>query len=92
MAQGVPGTPPPESLRAALGKAAANQASFGYCPWSGEEELREALVREMKLVYGEGTDLKVEDVALTAGCNMAFMAVATSIVDSGDEVILPMPW
>lgn len=92
MAQGVPGIPPPESLRAALGKAGANQASFGYCPWSGEEELREALVREMKLVYGEGTYVKAEDVALTAGCNMAFMAVAMSIVDSGDEVILPMPW
>jgi aspartate/methionine/tyrosine aminotransferase len=92
MAQGVPGIPPPESLRAALGKAGANKASFGYGPWCGEEELRESLVREMKVVYGEGTDVKAEDVALTAGCNMAFMAVAMSIFNSGDEVILPMPW
>jgi len=49
-------------------------------------------VEEMKFVYGELSDVTVEDVALTAGCNMAFVAAVMSLADAGDEVILPVPW
>ncbi|KAF8167165.1 pyridoxal phosphate-dependent transferase [Crassisporium funariophilum] len=103
MSQGVPGNPPPDSVRQALGTAASSKESFGYGRWDGERSLREALVGEMRRVYSaKGTneieggatdvDLRAEDVALTAGCNMAFMATAMSLADFGDEVILPVPW
>lgn len=92
MSQGVPGIPPPEVVQTALGKAASSPTSFGYTRWDGEPALREALVGEMKVVYGSDSDLGVDDVALTSGCNLAFVAVAMSVADAGDEVILPVPW
>lgn len=92
MSQGVPGIPPPEAVQSALGAAASSPVSFGYCRWDGEPTLRNALVGEMKRVYGEDSDLHVDDVALTSGCNLAFVAAAMSVADPGDEVILPVPW
>ncbi|KIM38215.1 hypothetical protein M413DRAFT_447962 [Hebeloma cylindrosporum] len=92
MSQGVPGIPPPESVQTALGAAASSPSSFGYSRWDGEPDLRKALVGEMKVVYGEESDINLDDVALTSGCNLAFVAVAMAIVDPGDEVILPVPW
>lgn len=92
MSQGVPGIPPPEVVQKALGQAASSLTSFGYTRWDGEPALREALVGEMKVVYGQDSDLGVDDVALTSGCNLAFVAVAMSVADAGDEVILPVPW
>ncbi|GLB43701.1 hypothetical protein LshimejAT787_1402130 [Lyophyllum shimeji] len=92
MSQGVPGTPPPEVLRTALGMAASSPTSFGYCPAEGEPLLRKALADEMKVIYGSDADVTAEDIALTAGCNMAFFATIMSLADAGDEVILPVPW
>lgn len=92
MSQGVPGIPPHLSLQKALGEAAASPSSFGYCPAEGEWSLRKALADEMRTLYGEGTDVAPEDVALTAGCNMAFVATVMSLAEAGDEVILPVPW
>lgn len=46
----------------------------------------------MKHVYGTAADVEMEDVALTAGCNMAFVATVMSLADAGDEIVLPVPW
>ena len=46
----------------------------------------------MKVVYGERLDINFNDVALTLGCNLAFVAVGMAIADPGDRVILPVPW
>jgi aspartate/methionine/tyrosine aminotransferase len=46
----------------------------------------------MKEVYGRDTDITTDDIALTAGCNMAFVATVLSLADAGDEIILPVPW
>ena len=92
MSQGVPGIPPPKDVQTTLGEAASSPSSFGYSRWDGDLDLRQALVGEMKVVYGEGSDINIDDVALTSGCNLAFVAVAMAIADPGDEVILPVPW
>ncbi|PPQ74953.1 hypothetical protein CVT26_011665 [Gymnopilus dilepis] len=100
MSQGVPGLPPPEHVQTTLGAAASSPASFGYVRWDGEPTLREALIREMKGVYGRNlgksvgpeVDVRPDDVALTAGCNLAFVAAIMTLADAGDEVILPVPW
>lgn len=92
MSQGVPGVPPPESVQSALGQAASSPTSFGYTRWDGEVDLRQALVGEMKVVYGSDSNINVDDVALTSGCNLAFVATTMSVADAGDEVILPVPW
>ncbi|KAF7291453.1 Aminotransferase class I and II [Mycena kentingensis (nom. inval.)] len=92
MSQGVPGNPPQESIRSAVGSAASSLGSFGYCPSEGERSLREGIAREMRAVYGEDADVQPEDMSLTSGCNMAFMAAIMTLADAGDEVILPVPW
>ncbi|KAF5384801.1 hypothetical protein D9615_000943 [Tricholomella constricta] len=92
MSQGVPGTPPPKVLQTALGDAASSPASFGYCPADGEPLMRKALADEMKVIYGSDADVTPEDIALTTGCNMAFIATIMSLADAGDEIILPVPW
>lgn len=92
MSQGVPGIPPPENLRNAIGQASASPENFSYCRWDGEPSLRLALSEEVKAVYGSQADITPEDIALTAGCNMAFIAAVMALADAGDEVILPYPW
>ncbi|OCH88680.1 PLP-dependent transferase [Obba rivulosa] len=92
MSQGVPGIPPPRPLLERLGVVASSPATCGYVPNAGEPLLREAMVKEMKHAYGEDTDVTPDDIAITAGCNLAFVAAVTAIADPGDEVILPVPW
>jgi aspartate/methionine/tyrosine aminotransferase len=92
MAQGVPGVPPPKFLQTAVGEASSLPSSFGYGSIPGEMAMREALVETMKAIYGPSADLNPQDISLTTGCNMAFIATIMAIADAGDEVILPVPW
>jgi aspartate/methionine/tyrosine aminotransferase len=75
-----------------VAEAARKPEHCGYGPMNGELSMREALVEEMKVVYGQGADILHDDVSLTAGCNMSFVAVAMTLAEPGDEVILPLPW
>ena len=92
MSQGVPGVPPPPVFLEALGKAASSPGSCGYLPNVGEPALRAAIAQEMKVRYGRDADITQDDIAITAGCNLAFVAVAATLVDAGDEVIIPVLW
>lgn len=92
MSQGVPGIPPAKSVQAALAEASSSPSSFGYCPNDGEPTLRKALADEMNAIYESGGDISSADIALTAGCNMAFIAAVMALADAGEEVILPVPW
>ncbi|KAG5644095.1 hypothetical protein DXG03_009114 [Asterophora parasitica] len=89
MSQGVPGTPPAQVLQDAIGDAASSAASFGYAPGDGEPLMKKALAEEMKVIYGSGADVTPDDIALTTGSNMAFMATIMTLAGTGDEVILP---
>jgi aspartate/methionine/tyrosine aminotransferase len=92
MSQGVPGVSPPKFLQRALGEASISPSSFGYGPVDGDPALRKALAVEIKNIYGLEADVGYQDVALTSGCNMAFVAAVMSLADAGDEVVLPVPW
>lgn len=92
MSQGLPGIAPPQSLLDGLSKASRLPSACAYCPAAGEASLRSALAGEMKEVYGQDADISADDIALTVGCNMAFVAAVMSLADAGDEVILPVPW
>ncbi len=39
-----------------------------------------------------GADVGADDVAITAGCNLAFLAAALAVAGPGSSVILPTPW
>lgn len=92
MSQGVPGIPPPKALLDALADSSSDPASCGYVPNAGEPALREAVVKEMKEIYGSEVDVNKDDLSITAGCNLAFMAAIMTVASEGDEVILPVPW
>ncbi|KAI8986309.1 PLP-dependent transferase [Trametes punicea] len=92
MSQGVPGVPPPPALLEALARASSAPQNCGYIPAAGLPDLRHAMVAEMKQSYGADADITYHDIAITAGCNLAFVTIAMILADAGDEVILPVPW
>ncbi|KAJ3759197.1 PLP-dependent transferase [Lentinula raphanica] len=96
MSQGVPGTVPHPILQQSLRETSARSDAWGYCPAEGEWKLREVLAREMRGIYyghrKRKVDISPEDIAITSGCNLAFVATIMAIADAGDEVILPVPW
>lgn len=92
MSQGVPGVSPPQFVLDNLKATSSDPKTCGYTAVPGEVKLRQALADEMRVVYGEDTDVNLDDIALTAGCNMAFVATVMCLADPGDEVILPTPW
>ncbi|KAG1858817.1 pyridoxal phosphate-dependent transferase [Suillus subluteus] len=92
MSQGVPGTPPSKVLLEALSHSSSSPGSSGYGDVVGESTLRSAFAEEMKTVYGREMDVTQDDIAITAGCNLAFVATVMCLADPGDEIILPVPW
>ncbi|KAF9505735.1 hypothetical protein BS47DRAFT_1334232 [Hydnum rufescens UP504] len=92
VSQGVPRSGPPEILSVALADVAGSDEGSAYGPICGDAELHELLVEEMKTVYSHNIDISTKDVALTAGCNLAFFATAMALASFGDEIILPVPW
>jgi aspartate/methionine/tyrosine aminotransferase len=90
MTQAVPGYPPPRALLARLADAAGSRAASGYGPLLGEPALREALAADIAATYGAA--IGPADVAITAGCNLAFAMTMATVAAPGDAVMLPAPW
>lgn len=90
LSQAVPSTPPPASVLKALGEAAATADASRYGPILGDSRLRAAHAAETGRLYG--AKLSEAHVAITAGCNQAFVTVMMALAGTGDSVILPAPW
>ena len=87
---GEPDFPTPDYILVAAEKAIRVSSNHRYTPVAGLPELREAIVAKTK--RDSNFDIAVENVLVTNGGKQAvFQAVAT-IVDEGDEVILPAPY
>lgn len=90
LSQAVPGTPPPSSLLERLGEAAAEPAGTRYGIITGDLSLREAYAAEIGAVYG--TRFGVGEIAITSGCNQAYVVTMMALARAGDNVLLPTPW
>ncbi|TCZ55409.1 aminotransferase [Roseicella aquatilis] len=91
LTQAVPGYPPPDALLAKLAEAGGSRAAAGYGPIDGDPALREALAADAAAFYA--APIGIADVAVTAGCNLAFsMAAAVLAGGAPGGVILPTPW
>ncbi|WP_431272713.1 aminotransferase [Dankookia sp. P2] len=91
LTQAVPGYPPHPELLAKLAEAAGGRAAAGYGPIDGDPALREALAADASAAYA--ARIEPADVAITAGCNLAFsMAMAVIAGGGSGGVILPVPW
>lgn len=90
LTQAVPGYPPHPALLARLAEAAGSRAAAGYGPIDGDPALREALAADMAAAYA--APVGAADIAITAGCNLAFAMAMTVLAAPGDRVVLPTPW
>jgi aspartate/methionine/tyrosine aminotransferase len=90
LGQAVPGFgPPPQAINAAresLGRAETHV----YSADAGQASLRQALCD--RLGAAENVRVTPDEVIITAGGNQAFMLALMTLVDPGDEVLLPSPY
>lgn len=90
LSQAVPGSPPPAALLERLAQAAASPDATRYGPITGDMALREAYAAELVRVYG--APFKPVEVAITSGCNQAFVMTMMAVARAGQNVLLPTPW
>lgn len=93
LSQGVPRAAPHPNVLAALSKVASDPQAARYGPILGEPGLRQALAEEIKVQYHvSGQGVTFEDVAITTGCNMAFLSLLMTLCPPGkSSVLLPLP-
>jgi len=90
LSQAVPGAPPPVTLLEKLAAAAAEPGSTRYGGITGDAALREAYAAEISRIYG--TAFAPAEVAITSGCNQAYVVTMMALARAGDNVLLPTPW
>lgn len=89
LSQAAPGAPPPDMFLDEIARAARDPNSTRYGAILGDMDLREAFAAESSTLYGAPVD--TARVAITAGCNLAFMAATLAVAQAGDEVIILEP-
>lgn len=75
LSQGVPGAPPPQAMLDKLADATRDPTSTGYGALAGDVSLRLAVANNIERVYGPAAEeddrVTADNVAITAGCNLA---------------------
>ena len=79
----------PDYVKAAAKKAIDNNYSF-YTPVAGYQDLREAIC--LKLKRDNNLDYECNQVVVSTGAKQSIANVVLSLVNPGDEVILPAPY
>lgn len=91
LSQAAPVEPPPEPLCAAMAEMVlAEPDTHLYGPVLGLPALRAEIAARWSMAYGGA--INAADVAITAGCNMAFCTALATLAQPGDAVLLPVPW
>jgi len=87
---GEPDFPTPDYIVQAAIEAAAKPANHRYTPTPGLPELRDAIVA--KTMRDSNYEITADQVLVTNGGKQAVYQSFASIIDPGDEVILPAPY
>ena len=87
---GEPDFPTPGYIVDAAIAAATVASNHRYTPTSGLPELREAIVK--KTLRDSGYEITVDQVLVTNGGKQAVYQAFATIVEDGDEVLLPAPY
>jgi aspartate aminotransferase len=87
---GEPDFPTPDYIVEAAAIATKVVANHRYTPATGLPELRQAIVDKTK--RDSGLDITVDQVLVTNGGKQAVYQAFATILDPGDEVILPSPF
>jgi aspartate/methionine/tyrosine aminotransferase len=81
--------PPPSAVRAAQAALSSPHVHF-YSTDPGRPSLRRALADRLQQETGAGCG--PENLVITAGANHAFATALTTLVNPGDDVVLPAPY
>jgi len=87
---GEPDFPTPDYIVEAAAAATKVVANHRYTPAAGLPELRQAIVDKTK--RDSGLEIIVDQVLVTNGGKQAVYQAFATIIDPGDEVILPSPY
>jgi aspartate/methionine/tyrosine aminotransferase len=87
---GEPDFPTPEAIVAAAQAACVDPRNHRYTPAAGLPELREAVAA--KTARDSGFQVTAAQVLITNGGKQAVYQAFATIVDPGDEVLLPAPY
>ncbi|TQM15469.1 pyridoxal phosphate-dependent aminotransferase [Pseudonocardia kunmingensis] len=87
---GEPDFPTPAAVVAAAEAACADPRNHRYTPAAGLPELREAIAA--KTLRDSGLELSASRVLVTNGGKQAVYQAFATLVDPGDEVLLPAPY
>ena len=90
LTQAVPGYPPHPTVVDHLVAAARDPETLAYGHITGDLALREAFATETNRIYGGA--VTADEVAITAGANLASFAVTMALAGPGDAIMLPVPW
>ncbi len=86
---GEPDFDTPDHIKAAAKKAIDDNYSH-YTPVSGYAELREAVCKKLK--RDNDLDYTADQIVVSTGAKQSIANTVMSIVDTGDEVIIPSPY
>ena len=87
---GEPDFPTPDYIVEAALKAAAHPKNHRYSPAAGLPELREAIAA--KTLRDSGYEISASQVLVTNGGKQAVYNTFATLLDPGDEVIVPAPY
>ena len=87
---GEPDFPTPDYVVAAAVAACSDPKNHRYTPAAGLPELKQAIATKTK--RDSGFEIDASQVVVTNGGKHAVYAAFMTIVDPGDEVILPAPY
>ena len=87
---GEPDFPTPDYIVSAAASAAAVPANHRYTPTPGLPDLRDAIVAKTK--RDSNYEITADQVLVTNGGKQAVYQAFATIIDPGDEVILPSPF
>lgn len=90
LCQAVPSYPPAESLTDEIGRLAKRPETSLYSDILGIAALRQELAQSLSADYQ--ASIAAENIAITAGCNQAFATTMMALAESGDNVVLPVPY
>lgn len=87
---GEPDFPTPEHIVEAAAKACFDPVNYKYTPTAGLPELREAIALKSK--RDSGLEVSASQVLVTNGGKHAITSAFMSILNPGDEVLIPAPF
>ena len=88
LALGAPEIPPPDHILEAI-KKAAHDGQTGFYPLQGLPDLRQAIADTLK--SDDGSDVSPQEIIVCCGVKQATFLAVMSIINNGDEVIVPDP-